>query len=59
MFENHKEFIDWAKTYDTADIDSRSAKLHMEWLKRIKCPFIKLDGRLSSQNHLGLLQKYL
>ena len=44
MYDNHIEFIEWAKTYDTAGTDQRSRALHEKWLKLLSCPLVRLDG---------------
>ncbi|MEN6313971.1 MAG: GrpB family protein [Clostridiaceae bacterium] len=44
MYENHIEFLEWAAKYDTAGIEQRSRALHIEWLKKINCPIIIVDG---------------
>lgn len=44
MYDHHREFIEWAKTYDTAGIDTRSRALHEKWLKAIACPVIRVCG---------------
>ncbi|MFO7637220.1 MAG: AAA family ATPase [Clostridia bacterium] len=44
MYDNHIEFIEWAKTYDTAGIDQRSRALHEEWIKLLSCPLLRVDG---------------
>jgi adenylate kinase family enzyme len=44
MYENHKNFIEWAKGYDTADINMRSKALHELWLKDIQCKKLVVDG---------------
>ncbi|MHB1483345.1 MAG: AAA family ATPase [Saccharofermentanales bacterium] len=44
MYDNHREFIEWAKTYDNAGLDSRSRTLHIEWMKIFKCPIVIIDG---------------
>ena len=46
MYENHIEFTEWAKGYDTSD-DGRCRKVHEEWLKNIPCPVLRLDGTKS------------
>ena len=47
MHDNHREFIEWAKTYDTAGADQRSRALHEEWFKRLSCPLLRVDGTKS------------
>ncbi len=59
MFQNHTEFIEWSKTYDTAGVESRSKVLHDEWLGQITCPIIKLDGILPVKEHLRKIKSYL
>lgn len=44
MYKNHIEFLEWAAKYDTAGIEQRSRALHTEWLKKINCPVITVDG---------------
>jgi adenylate kinase family enzyme len=44
MHQNHIEFLDWARRYDTAGIKQRSRSLHMDWLKQIICPIEIVDG---------------
>lgn len=44
MYKNHIEFLEWAAKYDTAGIEQRSRALHTEWLKKINCPVIIVDG---------------
>ena len=44
MYENHVEFIDWARNYDVFDISRRSLARHEEWLKLMLCPVLRLDG---------------
>lgn len=48
MYENHTAFIEWAKTYDMAGLEQRSRALHMEWMEKLVCPTIIVDGTLST-----------
>jgi adenylate kinase family enzyme len=43
MYDNHIDFIEWAKGYD-ASSDGRCRKVHEEWLKNITCSILRLDG---------------
>jgi adenylate kinase family enzyme len=47
MYDNHMEFLEWAKTYDTAAINQRSRALHKEWFKLLSCPLLRIDGTKS------------
>lgn len=44
MYQSHIEFLEWATKYDTAGIEQRSRALHSEWLKKVNCPVIIIDG---------------
>jgi len=43
MYDNHIEFIKWAKGYDT-DTTGRCRKLHEEWLSLLPCHLLRVDG---------------
>jgi len=38
------EFIDWASHYDDGSREGRNLARHQEWLKKLPCPVIRLDG---------------
>ncbi len=44
MYQNHKDFIEWAKAYDTGDIEIRSKAKHDDWQKLLQCDQIVLNG---------------
>jgi adenylate kinase family enzyme len=44
LHEHHREFIDWATAYDDGGLDMRSRARHEEWLARIRCQVLRLDG---------------
>ena len=43
MYDNHIDFIEWAKGYDASN-DGRCRKVHEDWLQNIPCPILRLDG---------------
>jgi adenylate kinase family enzyme len=43
MYENHIDFIKWAKGYDTSN-DGRCRKVHEEWFGLLHCPLVRIDG---------------
>lgn len=52
-------FLDWAGRYDDGGLDIRSRALHEEWLKKITCPVIRLEGDVPAAEHLAkLTDKY-
>lgn len=52
MYEEHMKFLEWAAKYDTAGIEQRSRVLHEEWLKKVHCPIITVDGTKSNDEIL-------
>lgn len=44
MFAGHEDFIKWAKTYDTNRPPERCRTLHEEWVSKVSCPVLRLDG---------------
>ncbi len=58
MYENHLEFIEWAKTYDNGDLTVRSKAQHDEWQKQLHCPLVLLDGNVSLEENFELICKY-
>ena len=56
MFDNHRKFIEWAKTYDTDNPD-RSLQLHERWIKTLPCPVLRIDGALSITENIMRIEK--
>ena len=44
MFEQHQDFIAWARAYDTGGPAMRSKAKHDQWQKLLPCKLIELDG---------------
>lgn len=59
MYENHREFIDWAASYDTGDLNMRSKSKHDEWQKQLHCPIILLNGSLPVEKSFETIRQYL
>jgi adenylate kinase family enzyme len=53
MHENHREFLDWAAAYDDGDLSMRSLTRHREWLERLPCPVLRLEGVLDVDEEVG------
>lgn len=43
-YENHQEFLEYARAYDTGGMNMRSRAKHDEWQKRLQCPLLVLSG---------------
>lgn len=51
MHQNHLDFIEWAKSYDTGGMNMRSKKRHDEWEKLLSCQILHLDGADSIEDN--------
>ena len=47
MYQQHREFLAWAESYDSARAPTRSLDLHVSWMKQLSCPVLQLDSILS------------
>lgn len=59
LYQHHLEFIQWARAYDSAGAEQRSLFVHEQWLKTIACPVLRLEGAMSTDDHLARLYRYL
>ena len=44
MYETHRAFMEWAKSYDTGGPEIRSRRKHDQWQTLLSCPVLLLDG---------------
>lgn len=44
MHAQHLAFMNWAESYDHARAPVRSRDLHERWMRRLRCPIIRLDA---------------
>lgn len=44
MYENHRDFIEWAAHYDDGTLPGRSRPRHEKWLAGLDIPVLRLDG---------------
>jgi adenylate kinase family enzyme len=47
MHRQSRDFLRWARSYDTAVAPVRSFDLHETWMARLPCPVLRLDSRQS------------
>ena len=59
MYETHRDFIDWAASYDSGGLDMRSKSKHDEWQKKLQCRQILLDGSLPLEKNFEIIQQNL
>ena len=53
MYEQHINFIEWAKSYDNGEMDIRSKRKHDEWQKQLNCKLIELNGADSLEHNIS------
>ena len=59
MYQNHREFIEWARAYDTGSVEMRSKAKHDEWQKLLVCEVLVLDGSDDlNDNFAKIKEKY-
>ena len=44
MYETHRAFMEWAKSYDTGGPEIRSKVKHDQWQRLLPCPVLLLNG---------------
>lgn len=59
MYETHRDFIDWAASYDNGGLDMRSKSKHDEWQKKLQCRQILLDGSLPLEKNFEIIRQNL
>jgi hypothetical protein len=59
MYEEHKRFMAWAGDYDTLAPPQRCKTLHEEWLMKLNCPVLRLDGTRPVQDLVLQVSDYL
>ncbi len=45
--QQYREFIQWASGYDTNTARGRTIAAHQQWLEKLSCPVLRLEGDLS------------
>lgn len=55
MHQAHLEFIEWAAQYDQGVMSGRSKKRHEDWLARLSCPVLRIEGEISPDSALNLV----
>lgn len=44
MHVSHEEFMAWAGSYDTAGLEQRSKASHAEWMRKLGCELLTIEG---------------
>lgn len=59
MHQQHIDFIEWAKSYDTAGVHMRSKAKHDEWQKLLLCECLHLDGGNTIEHNFEIVKQKL
>ncbi len=57
--ENSKAFLEWANKYEDPNFNGRSLKIYKDWIKKVDCPVLRLDGTDSLTDKINYVLKYL
>ena len=53
LHDHHREFLDWAASYDDGGMAGRSRQRHEAWLARLSCPVITVRGEQPMEQLVG------
>ena len=53
------EFIDWAKKYDNGGMEVRSLYMHKQWLDKLNCPVLQIEGDLSVAESIKRVEEFI
>lgn len=56
MYQQHLDFVEWARKYDTGNVYMRSKAKHDEWQKLLQCRQIVLNGADDLKENLRKVQ---
>ncbi len=59
MYGQHRDFIEWAKTYETGDVTHRSKAQHDAWQKTLPCEIVCLDGTNDPETNFQIIAEKL
>lgn len=59
LHDRHRMFMNWASAYDTGDLTMRSKLLHDEWISKLRCPVLILEGERSPDGCVRSLLNFI
>ena len=59
MHATHTAFLTWAAAYDEGDKAMRSRQHHEQWLARLSCPCLRLEGPLTTAEQLTRVEEWV
>jgi adenylate kinase family enzyme len=54
--KTHKEFMEWAKSYDDEKDENSEIKKHKKWMEKLKCPVIEIIGDTTIEERIILIE---
>jgi adenylate kinase family enzyme len=55
IIESHKKFLDWAYGYDDNTTTGRNLKAHKDWLAKLTCPLLEIEGDTKVEERIKLV----
>ncbi len=59
MHQAHLDFIMWAEQYDQGLMSGRSRARHEEWMGRLRCPVLRIEGEVSIEEAVARIAEIL
>ena len=57
MFERHQKFLDSAARYDYDQTEIRNKRTHEEWMQKLACPILKIEGEKSVAEIMKIIKE--
>jgi adenylate kinase family enzyme len=57
--QNSEAFLEWANKYENPNFSGRSLNIHEEWIKKIDCPILRLNGLDPLADKINSIIEYL
>jgi hypothetical protein len=57
MYETHRNFVEWNKSYETGGMEMRSRRSELAWISDAKCKIIKLKNNNLPAEELGIVSE--
>lgn len=55
LYRQHLEFVEWAAQYDEAGVEMRSKALHEDWLAKLPCPVLRIEGDMTVEERFNIV----
>lgn len=59
FYQNHLEFMEWASGYDSGGLDTRNRALHEQWMGRLPCRLLRIEGLSSIEESVAKIKEAL